>query len=71
VIESLFRELVVALGPFTQEEMEIFCRGVAVAALTASMGALGSPFQDGEEALTFIQLTACRAAVEAENARRA
>jgi hypothetical protein len=51
--------------------MEVFCRGVAVAALTASMAGLASPFSDPEEALTFVQLTACRAAVEAENARRA
>lgn len=71
MIENLFRDLLVGLGPFTREEMEVFCRGVAVAALTASMAGLASPFSDPEEALTFVQLTACRAAVEAENARRA
>ena len=71
MVENLFRDLLVGLGPFTQEEMEIFCRGVAVAALTASMAGLASPFANPEEALTFVQLTACRAAVEAENARRA
>jgi hypothetical protein len=51
--------------------MDVFCKGVAVAALAASMAALASPFETPEESLTFIQLTACRAAVEAENARRA
>ncbi len=71
MVENLFRDLLVGLGPFTQEEMEVFCRGVAVAALTTSMAALASPFKDAEEALTFLQLSACRAAVEAENARRA
>jgi hypothetical protein len=71
MIENLFRDLLVGLGPFTREEMEVFCRGVAVAALTASMAGLASPFNDPDEALTFVQLTACRAAVEAENARRA
>lgn len=71
MIENLFRDLLVGLGPFSQKEMEIFCRGVAVAALSASMAGLASPFRDPEDALTFVQLTACRAAVEAENARRA
>jgi hypothetical protein len=71
MIENLFRDLLVGLGPFTREEMEVFCRGVAVAALTASMAGLAAPFNDPEETLTFVQLTACRAAVEAENARRA
>lgn len=71
MIENLFRDLLVGLGPFTREEMEVFCRGVAVAALTASMAGLAAPFSEPEEALTFVQLTACRAAVEAENARRA
>ncbi len=71
MIENLFRDLLVGLGPFTREEMEVFCRGVAVAALTASMAGLATPFRNAEEALTFVQLTACRAAVEAENARRA
>ncbi len=71
MVDNLFRDLLVGLGPFTQEEMDVFCKGVAVAALSASMGGLASPFEDADEALTFIQLTACRAAVEAENARRA
>jgi hypothetical protein len=44
---------------------------VAVAALSTVMASLGRPFEDPEEALTFVQLLACRAAVEAENARRA
>jgi hypothetical protein len=35
------------------------------------MASLGRPFEDPDEALTFVQLLACRAAVEAENARRA
>lgn len=71
LIESLFRELLVGLGPFTREEMEAFCRGVTVAALGSAMAGLAAPFRDPEEALTFVQLLACRAAIEAENARRA
>ena len=71
LIETLFRDAMSGLGPFTQEEIEVFCRGVSVAALTACMGGLAAPFEDPEEALTFVQLVACRAAVEAENARRA
>jgi hypothetical protein len=35
------------------------------------MGGLAAPFRDAEEAMTFVQLLACRAAIEAENARRA
>jgi hypothetical protein len=69
--DALFREALVGLGPFTAEEMEVFCRGVTVAALSAVMAALGRPFGTPEEALTFVQLVACRAALEAENARRA
>ena len=69
--DELFREVLVGLGPFTREEMDVFCRGVAVAALSTVMAGLGRPFEDPEEALTFVQLLACRAAVEAENARRA
>ena len=71
MIDTLFRDVFAGLGPFTQEEVEVFCRGVAVAALTACMSGLAAPFEDPEEALTFFQLMACRAAVEAENARRA
>jgi cytochrome P450 len=71
MIESLFRELLVGLGPFTREEIEAFCRGVSVAALGTVMGGLASPFRDAEDAVTFVQLLACRAAIEAENARRA
>jgi hypothetical protein len=71
LVDSVFRDMLVGLGPFTREEMEVFCRGVAVAALAACMGGLAAPFQDPDEALTFVQLVACRAAVEAENARRA
>ncbi|HKX25236.1 MAG TPA: hypothetical protein VJP08_02845 [Actinomycetota bacterium] len=70
-IEALFRELFVGLGPFTREEIEAFCRGVSVAALGAGMAGLAAPFRDPEEVLTFVQLLACRAALEAENARRA
>ena len=71
MVDNLFRDLLVGLGPFTREEMDVFCKGVAVAALAASMAGLAAPFEDADEALTFVQLTACRAAVEAENARRA
>ena len=71
MIETLFRDVLVGLGPFSREEIEVFSRGVAVAALGACMGGLAQPFEDPEEALTFIQLLACRAALEAENARRA
>jgi hypothetical protein len=71
MIEALFRELVVGFGPFTRPEMEAFCRGVSVAALGGVMGGLAAPFRDAEEAMTFVQLLACRAAIEAENARRA
>jgi hypothetical protein len=70
-IESLFRDLLAGLGPFTREEIEVFCRGVSVAAMATVMASLGRPFEDPDEALTFVQLLACRAAVEAENARRA
>jgi hypothetical protein len=71
LVDDLFRDVLVGLGPFTRDEMEVFCRGVAVAALAACMGGLAAPFRDADEALTFVQLVACRAAVEAENARRA
>jgi hypothetical protein len=70
-VESLFREVLVGLGPFSRQEMEVFCRGVSVAALATVMASLGRPFEDPEELLTFVQLLACRAALEAENARRA
>ena len=71
MIEALFRDVFAGLGPFTREEVEVFCRGVAVAALSASMSGLAAPFEDADEAVNFVQLLACRAAVEAENARRA
>lgn len=71
VVDALFRDLLTGLGPFTREEIEVLCRGVSVAAMATLMASLGRPFQDPEEALTFVQLLACRAAVEAENARRA
>ena len=71
MVEELFREVLVGLGPFTTEEMDVFCRGVTVSALATVMASLGRPFTDVDEALTFVQLLACRAAVEAENARRA
>jgi hypothetical protein len=71
LVDELFREVLVGLGPFTRQEIEVFCRGVAVAALSTVMASLGRPFEDPEEAMTFVQLLACRAAVEAENARRA
>lgn len=71
VVDALFRDLLAGLGPFSQEEIEVLCRGVSVAAMATLMASLGRPFQDPEEALTFVQLLACRAAVEAENARRA
>lgn len=70
-VDSLFRDLMAGLGPFSQEEIEVLCRGVSVAAMATLMASLGRPFEDPEEALTFVQLLACRAAVEAENARRA
>jgi hypothetical protein len=70
-VDSLFRDLMAGLGPFSQEEIEVLCRGVSVAAMATLMASLGRPFGDPEEALTFVQLLACRAAVEAENARRA
>jgi cytochrome P450 len=71
VVDALFRDLLAGLGPFSREEIEVLCRGVSVAAMATLMASLGRPFQDPEEALTFVQLLACRAAVEAENARRA
>ena len=71
MIETLFRDVMVGIGPFDREEIEVFSRGVAVAALAACMAGLAAPFEDPEEALTFVQLLACRAALEAENARRA
>jgi hypothetical protein len=70
-VDRLFRDLLAGLGPFTPEEIQVFSRGMAVAALSASMSGLSSPFRDVEEVLTFVQLLACRSAVEAENARRA
>ena len=70
-IDSLFRDLLAGLGPFTREEIEVLCRGVSVAAMATVMASLGRPFEDAEEVLTCVQLLACRAAVEAENARRA
>ena len=51
--------------------MEVFCRGVAVSALATVMASLGRPFEEPEDAVTFVQLLACRAAVEAQNARGA
>ncbi|HEV3475761.1 MAG TPA: hypothetical protein VG602_10445 [Actinomycetota bacterium] len=71
MVDSLFRDLLAGLGPFTQREIEVFSRGMAVAALSTSMSGLNTPFQDVDEVLTFVQLIACRAAVEAENARQA
>ncbi len=71
LIETLFRDVLVGLGPFSRDEIEVFSRGVAVSALAACMAGLAQPFEDPEEALTFVQLLACRAALEAENARRA
>lgn len=70
-IESLFRDLLAGLGPFTQEQIEVFCRGVSVAAMATVMASLARPFETPDDALTFVQLMACRAALEAENARRA
>ena len=70
-IDTLFREMLAQLGPFTQKEMEVFCRGVTVAALTTVMASLSRPFRNPAEVMTYVQLLACRAAVEAENARRA
>ena len=71
MVEDLFREVLVGLGPFTAEEMDVFCRGVTVSALATVMANLRRPFSDPDEVLTVVQLLACRAAVEAENARRA
>lgn len=71
MVEDLFREVMAGLGPFTQDEVDVFCRGVTVSALATVMASLSRPFEDVDEALTFVQLLACRAAVEAENARRA
>jgi hypothetical protein len=71
MVDTLFRDVLVGLGPFTREEIEVFCRGVAVSALATVMAALGRPFEEPEEAVTFVQLLACRAAVEAQNARQA
>jgi hypothetical protein len=70
-VEILFREVLVGLGPFTRQEMDVFCRGVSVAALATVMASLGRRFEEPDEVLTFVQLLACRAALEAENARRA
>jgi hypothetical protein len=70
-VDAVFRDLMAGLGPFSREEIEVLCRGVSVAAMAAVMTSLGRPFRDPEEVLTFVQLVACRAAVEAENARRA
>lgn len=70
-VEALFRDVLSGLGPFTREEMEVFCRGVSVAALATVMASLARPFEEPHEVLTFVQLLACRAALEAENARRA
>ena len=70
-VESMFRDVLVGLGPFTRREMDIFCRGVSVAALATVMASLAREFEEPHEVLTFVQLLACRAAVEAENARRA
>lgn len=71
LVDSLFRELLASLGPFTPEEIDVFCRGTTMAALAACMAGLARRFSDTEEILSFVQLVACRAAVEAENARRA
>jgi hypothetical protein len=71
MVDELFRDVLVGLGPFTREEMEVFCRGVAVSALATVMAGLGRPFEEPEDAVTFVQLLACRAAVEAQNARDA
>jgi cytochrome P450 len=70
-VDIMFRDLMAGLGPFSREEIEVLCRGVSVAAMATLMASLGRPFRDPEEVLTFVQLLACRAAVEAENARRA
>lgn len=70
-VDALFRDLMAGLGPFSRDEIEVLCRGVSVAAMATMMASLGRPFRDPEEVLTFVQLLACRAAVEAENARRA
>ena len=71
MVDTLFRDVLVGLGPFTREEMEVFCRGVAVSALATVMAGLSRPFEEPEDAVTFVQLLACRAAVEAQNARGA
>ena len=71
LVESIFRDAMAGLGPFTREEIEVFCRGVTMTALAAVMGGLARPFEGSTEALAFVELLACRAAVEAENARRA
>jgi hypothetical protein len=70
-VETLFRDVLVGLGPFSREEMEVFCRGVSVAALATVMASLARAFDDPDDVLQFVQLLACRAALEAENARRA
>jgi hypothetical protein len=70
-VETLFRDVLVGLGPFSREEMEVFCRGVSVAALATVMASLARAFDDPDDVLRFVQLLACRAAVEAQNARRA
>jgi cytochrome P450 len=70
-VDTMFRDLMAGLGPFSREEIEVLCRGVSVAAMATLMASLGRSFRDPEEVLTFVQLLACRAAVEAENARRA
>ena len=70
-VETLFRDVLVGLGPFSREEMEVFCRGVSVAALATVMASLARRFDEPEDVLQFVQLLACRAAVEAENARQA
>jgi hypothetical protein len=70
-LDSLFRDLMAGLGPFSRSEIEVLCRGVSVAAMATVMASLGRPFEEPEDVMTFVQLLACRAAVEAENARRA
>jgi hypothetical protein len=70
-VDSLFRDLLAGMGPFSRAEIEMLCRGVSVAAMATVMASLGRPFREPEEVLTFVQLLACRAAVEAENARHA
>ncbi len=70
-VESVFRDMLVTLGPFSQREIDVFCRGVMVSALSTVMASISRPFENGEDVIGFVQLLACRAAVEAENARRA